>query len=241
MIESEVGGILTERGIGWRPALRARRLACVMLVFVSFSTLAACDWRGPAGTPAAADAIGEALVGSEPAANAVSSTASHERADAGATPHAPVAADMSITLDVPVSGVIRSQLRDTYDERRGEDRTHEALDILAPRGTPVLSATDGRLLKLFDSKPGGLMVYAADASGRFILLYGHLDGYADGLREGMPVVRGQLLGYVGTTGNAAADTPHLHFGILRGQPDVSWWEGEAVNPYPLLMSASLPR
>lgn len=142
-------------------------------------------------------------------------------------------AQLSAALVVPVAGVARSSLRDTYAEARGE-RVHEALDILAPRGTPVLSATDGRVLRLFNSKPGGLMVYATDRSERFILLYGHLDGYAEGLQDGMPLVRGQVIGYVGTTGNAPADTPHLHFGILRGEPNVSWSVGVPVNPYPLL-------
>jgi murein DD-endopeptidase MepM/ murein hydrolase activator NlpD len=129
---------------------------------------------------------------------------------------------------------MRSELRDTYEAARGE-RVHEAIDILAARGTPVLSAADGRLLKLFSSRPGGLMVYAADPSDRFILLYGHLDAYAAGLTEGMRLQRGQVIGYVGTTGNAPPDTPHLHFGILRGAPAVAWWEGSPVNPYPLLV------
>ena len=99
-------------------------------------------------------------------------------------------AALSAVLVVPVEGVLRAQLRDTYDEVRGS-RLHEAMDILVPRGTPVLSATDGRVLKLFDSKPGGLMVYATDASERFILLYGHLDGYAEGLSDGAPLARGR--------------------------------------------------
>ncbi|CAN5875395.1 M23 family metallopeptidase [soil metagenome] len=143
-------------------------------------------------------------------------------------------AALSAVLDIPVAGVQPSQLRDTFTEARG-DRVHEALDILAPRGTPVLSATDGRLLRMFDSSSGGLMVYATDASERFILLYGHLDSYADGLSDGMPLTRGQVIGYVGTTGNAPPEVPHLHFGILRGQPSASWSTGVAVNPYALLV------
>ena len=142
---------------------------------------------------------------------------------------------LSAQLEVPVQGVTRAELRDTYAEARG-DRVHEALDILAARGTPVLSATNGRVLKLFNSKAGGLMVYATDASERFILLYGHLDGYAPGLRDGMRLERGQVIGYVGTSGNAPPATPHLHFGILRGQPNVSWSRGVPINPYPLLVN-----
>ncbi|HYC50546.1 MAG TPA: M23 family metallopeptidase [Gemmatimonadaceae bacterium] len=136
-------------------------------------------------------------------------------------------------LIVPVQGVAVSALRDTYAEARGT-RSHEALDIAAPRGTPVLSAMDGKLTRLFDSKTGGLMVYAADPDDEYILLYGHLDRYADGLRNGMALKQGQVIGYVGTTGNAPPETPHLHFGILRGKPSVSWSRGIAVNPFELL-------
>jgi murein DD-endopeptidase MepM/ murein hydrolase activator NlpD len=137
-------------------------------------------------------------------------------------------------LIVPVEGVTKAQLRDTYTESRGT-RAHEALDIRAPRGTAVLSAADGTLMRLFDSKTGGLMVYAADPTDRFVLLYGHLDRYAANLRDGMPLKQGQVIGYVGTTGNAPISTPHLHFGILRGKPSASWSRGMAVNPYPLLV------
>lgn len=143
-------------------------------------------------------------------------------------------ADLSAKLDVPVRGITRPRLRDTYGESRG-GRSHEALDIPAARGTPVISATDGRVLKLFNSKAGGLMVYATDASERFILLYGHLDRYATGLSEGARLERGQEIGFVGTTGNAPAGTPHLHFAILRGRPARAWWSGTPVNPYPLLV------
>jgi peptidoglycan LD-endopeptidase LytH len=142
-------------------------------------------------------------------------------------------AELSAGLVIPVAGVERGELHDTYAESRGS-RPHDAIDILAPRGTPVVSAADGRLLRLHNSVPGGLMVYAADPSNRFILMYGHLDAYAPGLTEGMPLRRGQLLGYVGTTGNAPPGTPHLHFAIARGRPDISWSRGTAVNPYPLL-------
>jgi peptidoglycan LD-endopeptidase LytH len=139
-------------------------------------------------------------------------------------------------LLVPVRGVEPSQLRDTYTEQRGGgSRTHEALDIPAPRGTPVLSATGGRVLKLFDSKAGGKMVYAADSSERFILMYAHLDSYANGLAEGQPLTRGQVLGAVGTTGNAPPNLPHLHFAMARSDDVKVWWKGMPVNPYPMLV------
>ena len=137
-------------------------------------------------------------------------------------------------LAVPVAGVPRDDLPDTFHERRGT-RAHDALDILAPRGTPVLSAADGTLRKLFTSDDGGLMIYASDPSGRFILGYAHLDRYADGLREGMPLRRGQPLGTVGTTGNAPPDTPHLHFFVTRVADPAQWWRGTPVDPRALLV------
>ena len=157
-------------------------------------------------------------------------------ASPGATSSAPVASGAGLaSLIVPVRGIEPSQLRDTYDELRGGNtRTHEALDIPAPRGTPVLSATGGRVLKLFDSKAGGKMVYAADSSEHFILMYAHLDSYANGLAEGQPLTRGQVLGAVGTTGNAPPNLPHLHFAIARSNDVKVWWKGMPVNPYPLL-------
>ncbi|HYD54864.1 MAG TPA: peptidoglycan DD-metalloendopeptidase family protein [Gemmatimonadaceae bacterium] len=140
-------------------------------------------------------------------------------------------------LLVPVAGVLPRALRDAYTERRSGGRVHEAIDIMAPRGTPVVAAADGKLLKLHRSRLGGLMVYAADAADRLIFMYAHLDRYAPDLKPGAPIRRGQLLGYVGTTGNAPRNAPHLHFAIARGKPSVKWWKGTAVNPYPLLTRA----
>lgn len=148
-------------------------------------------------------------------------------------------ASLAAEMIVPVQGVAASQLRDSYVEARS-GHTHEALDIMAPRGTPVVSATDGRVLKLFTSVAGGTMIYAADATDRFILMYAHLDRYADGVVDQMPITRGQLLGYVGSTGNASAAAPHLHFAIARGRPGVAWWKGTPVNPYPLFVHPLAP-
>jgi len=139
-------------------------------------------------------------------------------------------------LIIPVAGVARGSLRDTFDERRGASR-HEALDIAAARGTPVIATGDGRIVKLFLSVPGGRTVYQFDADGAFAYYYAHLDGYVEGLREGLPVKRGDVLGYVGTTGNAPPNAPHLHFAIFRLGPDKHWWQGTAVNPYPYLNDA----
>ena len=149
----------------------------------------------------------------------------------------PTDADLAVLqmeLSIPVAGVARGALYDTFNEMRGGTRTHEALDIPAPRGTPVLSAAPGRVLKLFNSKPGGLMVYAADSTERFILMYGHLDAYQPGLAEGQALRRGQQIGIVGTTGNAPPTVPHLHFAVARSSDVKQWWKGAPVNPYPLL-------
>ena len=154
---------------------------------------------------------------------------------ASAAPATPTPLLASGALLLPVQGIEPSALHDTYSEMRGGgNRTHEALDIPAPRGTPVLSATGGRVLKLFNSKAGGKMVYAADSTERFILMYAHLDAYANGLAEGQPLRRGQVIGTVGTTGNAPPSVPHLHFAIARSNDVKVWWKGAPVNPYPLL-------
>jgi murein DD-endopeptidase MepM/ murein hydrolase activator NlpD len=149
----------------------------------------------------------------------------------------PIDADLATLrreITVPVAGVVRSTLHDSYGETRGGTRKHEALDIPAARGTPVLSAASGRVLKLFNSKAGGLMVYAADSTERFILMYSHLDAYQPGLAEGQPLRRGQQIGTVGQSGNAALNVPHLHFAIARSNDVKRWWKGVPVNPYPLL-------
>jgi murein DD-endopeptidase MepM/ murein hydrolase activator NlpD len=136
---------------------------------------------------------------------------------------------------IPVQGVSARDIKDTFDEARGPERKHEATDILAPRGTPVFAADDGEIEKLFLSKPGGLTVYQFDSTEKYCYYYAHLDRYADGIREGMKVSRGDIIGYVGTTGNAPPGTPHLHFGIFKLGPEKRWWEGIPINPYPILI------
>jgi peptidoglycan LD-endopeptidase LytH len=138
-------------------------------------------------------------------------------------------------LLVPVAGVIASQLRDTFDEGRDGGRVHRALDILAPRGTPVLAADDGRVLRVRPNALGGNTVYATDPAGRVVYYYAHLDAYRPGLAEGATIARGDQLGIVGTTGNAPKDTPHLHFQVMRMPADGRYWDGDAINPYPLFL------
>ena len=136
-------------------------------------------------------------------------------------------------LLVPVDGVERDQLRRSFEENR-DGRSHEAIDILAPRDTPVRAVEDGRIAKLFVSDRGGLTIYQFDASGQYCYYYAHLERYADGVEEGQAVQRGQIIGYVGTSGNAPRDTPHLHFAIFALGPEKRWWEGTAIDPYPAL-------
>ena len=136
-------------------------------------------------------------------------------------------------LTIPVEGVRAADLRNTFHDARG-GRRHEAIDIAAPRGTRVLAVDDGKVAKLFTSVPGGLTVYQFDRDERFAYYYAHLDRYAEGLSEGMQVRRGDLIGYVGTTGNAAPDAPHLHFAVFRLGPEKQWWKGEAVDAFDAL-------
>ena len=136
-------------------------------------------------------------------------------------------------LQFPVDGIRPDTVRDTFDDGRPGHR-HEALDIMAARGTPVRAVDDGKLVKLFDSKPGGLTLYQFDPAGQLAYYYAHLDRYAEGLHEGMQLRRGDLIGFVGSTGNAAPDAPHLHFAVFLLGPERQWWKGEAVNPYSAL-------
>ena len=138
------------------------------------------------------------------------------------------------SLHLPVDGVRQNDLRDSYADAREGTRAHEAIDIMAPRRTPVRAADDGTIEKLFTSKAGGLTIYQFEPSGTFCYYYAHLDAYADGLHEGETVTKGDLLGYVGSTGNASPDAPHLHFSIFRLTPERQWWKGEPINPYPVL-------
>jgi murein DD-endopeptidase MepM/ murein hydrolase activator NlpD len=136
-------------------------------------------------------------------------------------------------LLIPVKGFPRKALRDTFDEKRGV-RPHEALDIMAPKGTPVVAVDDGRVAKLFHSALGGITIYQFDPTEHFTYYYAHLDHYASGLVEGANVKRGEVIGFVGTTGNAPKNAPHLHFTVFRLGSDKRWWTGKAVNSYAFL-------
>jgi len=141
-------------------------------------------------------------------------------------------------LAIPVAGVKPDKLLDTYTQARaGGARAHDAIDIMAPTGTPVIAAAPGRVEKLFFSKGGGgISAYIRSDDGRWTYYYAHLSAYAPGLREGKRLLRGAPVGYVGFTGNASPAGPHLHFAINRMAPGEKWYQGTPINPYPLLAS-----
>lgn len=133
-------------------------------------------------------------------------------------------------LSLPVVGVMPERLVPTFHQPRATGE-HEALDILAPRGTPVIAVENGRVEKLFTSQRGGLTVYLFDSSESYCYYYAHLDRYEEHLHEGDQLARGNVVGYVGTTGNAPPETPHLHFAIFKLGPERHWWQGTALDPY----------
>lgn len=137
-------------------------------------------------------------------------------------------------LMIPVEGMKLAQLSDNFDQPRGTERHHEALDIMAPKGTKVLAVADGKVAKLFDSKAGGLTVYQFDPEDKLAYYYAHLDKYADGLKEGAVIKRGDLIGYVGVTGNSDPNAPHLHFAVFELTPEKQWWKGTPLNPFPMM-------
>ncbi len=137
------------------------------------------------------------------------------------------------SLGMPLAGLDPRTLQSNFPDVRG-GQAHEALDIVAPRGAPVLAVAEGNVVKLFTSKPGGLTVYQFDNSRMWCFYYAHLDRYAPGLKEGTLLRKGDVLGYVGSTGNASPDAPHLHFAVFQLGPEKNWWQGTAVDPMPLL-------
>jgi peptidoglycan LD-endopeptidase LytH len=142
------------------------------------------------------------------------------------------------SLIVPVEGVTRTELYDTWGHSRNEGRTHEGIDIIAPEGVRVFAAADGRIVKFFDSVRGGVTIYQFDASERFVYYYAHLRSRAHGLAEGDSVRQGEVIGYVGRSGNAPV--PHLHFEIQRLGAERQWWVADSMNPYPFLVSGRPP-
>jgi len=137
-------------------------------------------------------------------------------------------------LLIPVAGIRSGQLHDSFADQRSDGRQHQAIDIPAPSGTPVLAATEGKILKLFHSDKGGITLYESDPSGPFVYYYAHLSGYAPNISEGAQVNQGDTIAYVGDTGNAGTGNFHLHFAISKLAPGDRWSGGTPINPYPIL-------
>jgi murein DD-endopeptidase MepM/ murein hydrolase activator NlpD len=144
-------------------------------------------------------------------------------------------------LLIPVANIPLSRIPDTYNDARDGKRVHRAVDILAPKGTPVLSTDVGYILKLRMGGSGGITIYAVDPDDRFVYYYAHLDRYRKGLMEGQRLQKGDTIGYVGTSGNAPRDTPHLHFQVTRMPQNQHWWEGVPVDPRPLFSPETIAR
>ena len=167
-----------------------------------------------------------------PEADSVSPTPSP--ASATSNPESPIGFVVTLKLIVPVAGVQRNQLLDTFADSRSEGRVHDAIDIPAAQGTPVVAAADGQIIKLFQSELGGTIIYQLSTDKKFIFYYAHLQRYADGLSEGKSVRQGEVIGYVGDSGNAGLGNYHLHFSIAAVSDPRRYWEGVNINPYPLL-------
>jgi len=188
---------------------------------------------------AAVPPVGEPALAVPSPLPSVESTVAATPPETGSTPPASPQASPAVpmpsgTLLIPVAGVRPEELRDTFQEARSAGRTHDAIDIPAPRGTPVLAASDGRIVKLWQSVPGGATIYQLDPDNTTVYYYAHLDHYADGLAEGHFARRGEVIAYVGDTGNAGPGNYHLHFSVLIVKDPKRYWDGTNVNPYPLL-------
>jgi peptidoglycan LD-endopeptidase LytH len=141
---------------------------------------------------------------------------------------------------VPVAGVSPARVPDTFNAVRG-DRTHRAIDFLAARGTPVMAVAGGNVYRIRETGPGGRSIYATDSTRHWMFYYAHLDTFRPGLTEGAKLTQGEVIGYVGTTGNAPPDTPHLHFQLMRARFDARWWDGDALDPRPYFVKTGEPR
>jgi peptidoglycan LD-endopeptidase LytH len=177
-----------------------------------------------------------------PSGTAVAPVPTGERST-GDTPARDTAMEMlrERGLLVPVKGISASAIPDSYDAPRDGVRVHNAQDILAKRGTPVLAADDGSILHVGTNALGGKVIWAADQSRRFAFYYAHLDRYAKGLHDGQQLSRGEVIGYVGTTGNSPKDTPHLHFQVVRIVSGMRYSDGPPVNPLPLFTQPGITR
>lgn len=198
----------------------------------------ACPASTPAATPDKPDLTPVPPVVASATGNAGSQAASAVTASIETSRVDPAAVDKAdpppASLLIPVQGKFAAELTDTFTDARSQGRSHDAIDIMASAGTPVLAVADGHIEKLFNSQRGGLTVYLFEPTGKYAYYYAHLQRYANGLAEKQSIRRGQVIGYVGSTGNANPTAPHLHFAIFLLGPERRWWEGTAINPYPSL-------
>lgn len=201
------------------------------LLFIAAGCSQRAPWRVVPGPSPAAVPANQSRASQAPAAASGLPTLAAAPADATAVAHLN-------SLLFPVAGGDSARLADSFDEPRdGGERTHRAIDIMAPKGTPVLAVADGRILRLANTAKGGISIYAADLEEQYVYYYAHLDHYHPNIYTGRPLLRGDTLGYVGTTGNAPKNLPHLHFQLMRMPSDRKYWNGEPINPYPLLRAA----
>ncbi|MGW8341379.1 endopeptidase [Xanthomonas axonopodis pv. khayae] len=224
-----VGVVLGAAGYWWMertaPEAKVEPSSSAAPIATDRSSASAAPMAAPAATAAAAPMAASApLTDAAPAGMPVATTPAQS----------PDTAAPGSGLLIPVQGISASQLQDTFTDARSEGRVHDAIDILAPTGTPVVAVADGTVEKLFTSDRGGLTVYQFEPGGKYCYYYAHLERYADGLAEKQSIKRGQVIGYVGSTGNANPAAPHLHFEIHRLGTEKQWWKGDALNPYPVL-------
>ena len=223
-------GLVLYRGTG-PVVIRSMRRAALVVVLVAACTRPVLYYPSP-------EVAGAAPKASSPAPSPASRPAL-------SSPVAMiVAVDSSFITDtdylkargilVPVAGADMTRVEDSFNEPRDGVRVHHAIDILAPRGTPILSADDGKILRMTTSPLGGISMYTVDSEARYVYYYAHMDRYNAVMTPGRSIVRGDTLGFVGTTGNAPKDTPHLHFQVMRWPADGKYWNGEPVNPFEAL-------
>lgn len=243
----------TSQASGFREETHIGRVVLVIMgLCVVFSLVVFNNLKAPPGTstPKRRVPAPETVIGADPTAKTPAKpSVSPPRSDNGPLPPGDSAvtgasgalavneADLAYLrtkkLLIPVEGVTAGELHDSFYSERSEGRIHQALDIMAPQGTPVVASAGG-LVRLYASERGGIMIYVTDSSGLYVYYYGHLERYADGLYDGKAVMRGEVIGYVGDTGNAGAGNYHLHFGIAKATGPGKWSRGEPINPYPLL-------
>ena len=223
--------------MGMRPIV-LRVLICVIWISVIGLVWLSITIKRPVETQITQIAPTETFTSrSSPVPSSVSTPAPAATPEPEPTPQVPSSFVGQVDLIVPVAGVRPDQLLDTFDDARAEGRVHDAIDIAAPAGTPVIAAASGRILKLFQSDRGGTTIYQLSADEKTVYYYAHLQGYADGLAEGKVVRQGEVIAYVGDTGNAGAGNYHLHFSITAVSDPKRYWEGTNINPYPLLRSS----